>query len=227
MIIFGKITRIILACACLLVPHLASAQGIDDWKKQIAEASKKAAEEANAATASDLAEINQHLADDMRAILQPLQGTWRGLVVQPENRCSPYRQREYRYPPSVEYMIVESLGGRVYGPYTKRLFASTRATDIEHIVARSEAHDSGLCAASYATRLQFASDLTNLTLAGPAVNRYQKIAKDAAEWMPAENKCWYAGRIVSVKRAYALTVDVQEALALEHVLAACDGTDLE
>ena len=124
-------------------------------------------------------------------------------------------------------MIVESLGGRVYGPYTKRLFASTRATDIEHIVARSEAHDSGLCAKSYATRLRFASDLTNLTLASPAVNRHQKSDKDAAEWLPAENKCWYAGRVVAVKYAYSLTVDVQEALALERVLAACDGTGLE
>ena len=201
----------VLACACLLVPLLASAQGVDDWKKQIAEASKKAVEEANARTASYLAK----------------QVTWRGLVVQPESRCSPYRQREYRYSRSVEPLIVESLGGRVYGPYTKRTFASIRETDIEHIVARSEAHDSGLCAAPYETRLRFSSDLTNLTLAGPAVNRYQKIAKDAAEWMPAENKCWYAGRIVSVKRTYALTVDVREALALEHVLAACDGTNLE
>ena len=41
----------------------------DDWKKQIDEASKKAVEEANAATASDLAEINQQ-ADDLRAIFQ-------------------------------------------------------------------------------------------------------------------------------------------------------------
>ena len=40
-------------------------------------------------------------------------------------------------------------------------------TDIEHIVATSEAHDSGLCAADRATRKQFAQDLRNLTLAPP------------------------------------------------------------
>ena len=37
-------------------------------------------------------------------------------------------------------------GGRIYEPYSGRYFESTRETDIEHIVARSEAHDSGLCA---------------------------------------------------------------------------------
>ena len=33
--------------------------------------------------------------------------------------------------------------GAVYGPYTGRCFTSTRETAIEHIVATSEAHDSG------------------------------------------------------------------------------------
>ena len=48
--------------------------------------------------------------------------------------------------PSVEAQIVAALGG-VYEPYTGRWFSGPRETDIEHIVARSEAHDSGLCAA--------------------------------------------------------------------------------
>ena len=54
----------------------------------------------------------------------------------------------------------------------------------EHIVARSEAHDSGLCAADSETRREFASDPLNFTLASPAVNRSQKSGKDAAEWLP-------------------------------------------
>ena len=74
------------------------------------------------------------------------QSSWRGLVVAPEHRCSPYDSDEYRYSQSVEDQIVEALGG-VYGPYTGRWFASQSETDIEHMVARSEAHDSGLCAA--------------------------------------------------------------------------------
>ena len=94
---------------------------------------------------------------------------WRGITVAPENRCSPYDADEYRYSPSVEPRIVEAQGG-IYGPYTGTWFATIKETDIEHIVARSEAHDSGLCAASPATWSEFASDLLNLTLASPSVS---------------------------------------------------------
>ena len=48
----------------------------------------------------------------------------------------------------MEDRIVAELAG-VYGPYTGRWFASKSDTDIEHVVARSEAHDSGLCAACW------------------------------------------------------------------------------
>ena len=131
--------------------------------------------------------------------LHAQQTSWRGLVVAPERRCTPYDADDYRYPQSVEDRIVDELGG-VYGPYTGRWFASKTETDIEHMVARSEAHDSGLCAADPATRRRFASDLLNLTLAGPRVNRYEKVALDAAEWLPAQNRCWFAARVVAVRQ---------------------------
>ena len=95
--------------------------------------------------------------------------TWRGLRVAPESRCSPYVTSEYAYRPSIETQIAEQLGG-IWSPYTGRTFSSSLDTDIEHIVARSEAHDSGLCAATPETRLAFATDLLNLTLVRPAVN---------------------------------------------------------
>ena len=137
--------------------------------------------------------------------------TWRGLEVAPEHRCSPYdKKRDYPYPQSVERDIVRGLGA-VYGPYTGTCFGSTRDTDIEHIVAASEAHDSGLCARDQRTRARFARDLRNLTLASPRVNRHQKSGKDAGEWLPAQNRCWFAGRVLDVKRAYGLTVDRREA----------------
>ena len=66
--------------------------------------------------------------------------------------------------------ILRELGA-VYGRYTGTCFASTTETDIEHIVAASEAHDSGLRAREAATRPRFARDLRNLTLASPRVNR--------------------------------------------------------
>ena len=78
---------------------------------------------------------------------------WRGLAVVPERRCAPYDAEDYPYPQSVEDQIIDTLAlGGVYGPYTGRWFDSKTETDIEHIVARSEAHDSGLYAADDATR---------------------------------------------------------------------------
>ena len=152
--------------------------------------------------------------------------TWRGLTIADEDRCSPYDSDDYSYPQSVEPRIVEGMGGIIYGPYTGRRFASIRETDIEHIVARSEAHDSGLCAADDDTRARFASDVLNLTLAAPQVNRQQKRAYDAAEWLPQQNRCWFADRVVQVRQKYALTIDQDEADALDEVLSACASVDM-
>ena len=152
--------------------------------------------------------------------------TWRGLVVEPEDRCSPYRSRDYSYPQSVEPRIVAELG-KIYSPYTGQCFGSIRQTDIEHIVARSEAHDSGLCRADIATRKKFSSDLLNLTLASPVLNRKQKRAYDAAEWMPTINQCWFANRILQVRLKYGLSIDRREAEALERILSTCTTTEIE
>ena len=118
---------------------------------------------------------------------------WRGIEIAPEYRCTPYNRDDYRYPQSVEPKIVE-IHGQIYSPYTGQCFDSLDETDIEHIIALSEAHDSGLCAANLETRRRFASDLLNLTLAAPFVNRYQKKHYDAAEWMPVLNQCWFANQ---------------------------------
>lgn len=155
---------------------------------------------------------------------------WRGLVVEPENRCSAYdKKTQYPYPQSVEDEIVASMGGIVYGPYTGSYFDSDTETDIEHIVAASEGHDSGLCAASDEIRVQFATDLLNLTLADPDINRCNvggKCGYDAGEWMPEKNQCWFANRILQVKTKYNLSVDINEAAALERVLSNCSSLDM-
>ena len=150
---------------------------------------------------------------------------WRGITVAPEERCSPYDPDDYSYPQSVEPRIVEEMGGIIYGPYTGRWFSSTRDTDIEHIVARSEAHDSGLCAADE-VRSRFSSDLLNLTLASPEVNRHQKRDKDAAEWLPELNQCWFADRVIRVRLEYGLTVDQEEADALDAILSECSSFEM-
>lgn len=153
-------------------------------------------------------------------------GSWRGLQVEEEERCSVYDADDYPYPQSVEHDIVRGLG-TVVSPYTCETFASTTDTDIEHIVARSEAHDSGLCAADPETRARFGRDLMNLTLASPALNRYEKSDRDAASWLPERNRCWFAQTVVNVRRAYGLTIDPDEALALESVLSSCSSETIQ
>ena len=118
----------------------------------------------------------------------------------------------------MELAICENLGG-CWSPYDGTVFPN-QESDIEHIVAKSEAHDSGLCVADAETRKHFANDLDNLTLATPALNR-QKSAGDAAEWLPDYNRCWFAGRVLAVKLEYGLTVDRAEADALDTVLQGC------
>ena len=61
-------------------------------------------------------------------------------------------------------------------------------------------------------------------LAAHAVNRHRKSGKDAGEWLPRMNRCWFAAQVVAVKRKYRLTVDVREARALEGVLSRCAST---
>lgn len=151
---------------------------------------------------------------------------WRGLTVADEYRCSPYDKDDYRYSQSVERKIVKELGDRIYSPYTDEWFVDTGLTDIEHIVARSEAHDSGLCEASPERKRVFASDLLNLTLASPTLNRMQKSDKDAAEWIPEKNRCWFANRVVLVRLRYDLTIDAREAVALEKILSNCETTEM-
>ncbi len=147
------------------------------------------------------------------------------LRIAPESRCEIYRPEDYSYPQSVEEDIIEMLGG-IFSPYTGECFASRGETDIEHMVARSEAHDSGLCSASPETKRAFASDLLNLTLASPQVNRFEKIALDVAEWQPEQNVCWFAQRTVDVRRKYGLTIDQREANAVDEILKGCTSTEL-
>lgn len=58
------------------------------------------------------------------------------------------------------------------------------------------------------------------------MNRHQKSEKDAGEGMPRMNRCWFAGRVVAVKRKYRLTVDAREVRALEGVLSGCASTEM-
>ena len=150
-----------------------------------------------------------------------------GVRIAPEYRCSPYHSDDYSYSPALEQRIINRMDGRIYSPYTGQTFYDPSETDIEHIVARSEAHDSGLCNASRATRRAFANDIDNLTLSEPSVNRHLKSNKDLAEWQPLMNVCWFAAQVVAVKKKYNLTMDLAEGEKAREILEACISTDLQ
>lgn len=149
---------------------------------------------------------------------------WRGLTVALECDCSVYDQDDYGYSSrKLEALILKRQGGRICSPYTGICYPSDDETDVEHIVARKQAHLSGLCDPERADeRGRFAEDLDNLTLAEAHLNRYIKSDKDAGRWMPTEARCWFAQTVVAVKRKWALTVDKRERDALERTLIACE-----
>ena len=149
-----------------------------------------------------------------------------GIQIAIENRCSPYNSDDYSYSQSVELRIIADMGGAIYSPYTGQHFQSRTETDIEHIVARSEAHDSGLCGRDAQTRRAFSGDLLNLTLADPSLNRHQKSAKDLAEWLPELNQCWFVKQVVAVKRKYNLSMDTREVETARRIWANCSSFEM-
>ena len=152
---------------------------------------------------------------------------WRGLQVCEEQPRDGYDRDAfgtgYR---SLEDDIIAALpatmktAGQVYTPYSCLVFDiapdGTAVTDIEHIIALAEAHDSGI---ADDRRRDIAADLDNLTIADPTVNCSQKSDRDVAGWMPARHGQWFAERVIGVKLEYGLSVDRAERDALEALLA--------
>ena len=114
--------------------------------------------------------------------------TWRGLKVCDERPRDGYARDAFGTGySSLEDEIIAALpptmkaNGQVYTPYSCLAFDitanGTAATDIEHIVALAETHDSGI---ADERRRDIASDLDNLTIADPTVNRSQKSDRDAS-----------------------------------------------
>ncbi|MDE0033506.1 MAG: hypothetical protein OXU75_10280 [Deltaproteobacteria bacterium] len=158
--------------------------------------------------------------------------TWMGLTVVPElvpsDSCSDYSKHETDY--DYDYDRDELLkgvrrttGGKLYSPYTGRTFSEECDVQVEHIVARKEAHYSGLCLKKNVHRRKdFASDLLNVTLAGRGVNQAKREC-DASTWVPPINRCWFASQVVEVRKKYGLTIDARERDALARILSVCSS----
>ena len=152
-------------------------------------------------------------------LLVPLMASAQGVPVAPERARTGYER-----PTTNRYQRHERAVYRALGmdrtPYTcTAIGGDLTRVDVEHIVALAEAHDSGL---PPAMMLEFSGDPLNLTVAAPRENRNVKSDKDASDYLPPRNRCWFAGRVLDVKSRWGLTVDPDEAVALIGALAGCD-----
>lgn len=147
-----------------------------------------------------------------------------GVRIAAENDCTDYRSIDFNHVPKLDVFKAEEIGG-IFAAYEDSCYNEYSDVDIEHLVAKREAHDSGMCEADVQTRINFANDLENIALASPTVNR-GKSTKDPADWLPDNNKCWYVWQWLNVKRKYNLTIDQDEKNAIETVLQDCSVSDL-
>ena len=119
------------------------------------------------------------------------------------------------------------LEGTLEDPYGGDEIAFDRAdseVDIDHVVALSDAWQSGAASWDDDTRRAFANDPLNLLAVDAGLNR-QKGDGDAATWLPPAKgfRCEYVGRQIAVKAKYDLWVKPAEADAMARVLSSCDG----
>ena len=117
------------------------------------------------------------------------------------------------------------LSGRVDSPYSGSSYDFVRNptnTDIDHVVALSDAWQSGASSWDAQKKIAFANDPLNLLAVESTLNR-QKGDGDAATWLPPHKpyRCEYVARQVAVKAKYGLWVKPAEAEAIERVLTAC------
>ena len=118
--------------------------------------------------------------------------------------------------------------GALNDPYTGKDIAFARgastsaAVQIDHVVALSNAWQTGAQQLSAERRVQLANDpLELLAVDGPA--NQQKGDGDAATWLPSNKpfRCQYIARQIAVKRKYALWVTEPEKAAMARVLSSC------
>ena len=118
--------------------------------------------------------------------------------------------------------------GALSDPYTgqriafKRGANSSGAVQIDHVVALSNAWQTGAQQLSSKQRISLANDpLELLAVDGPA--NQQKGDGDAATWLPSNKpfRCRYIARQIAVKKKYLLWVTPPERTAMERILASC------
>jgi hypothetical protein len=123
--------------------------------------------------------------------------------------------------------------GTLHDPYTGKTIDFVRGAktsvlvQIDHVVALSDAWQTGAQALSASARQNMAGDpLELLAVDGPT--NASKGDGDAATWLPPVKsyRCDYVSRQIAVKTKYSLWVTAAESAAMATVLAACPGQRL-
>jgi len=117
------------------------------------------------------------------------------------------------------------LSGVLQDPFSNKLLTFTTAksvVDIDHLVALSNAWQTGAAYFDKSIRTQIANDPINLLAVDAKLNR-QKGDGDAATWLPPNKafRCEYVSRQVEVKAKYSLWVTPPERDAIIRVLNQC------
>ena len=120
------------------------------------------------------------------------------------------------------------LSGILNDPYSGeriefiRGVKTSELVQIDHIVALSNAWQTGAFQRSLSERTQFANDPLNLLAVKGALNS-QKGDGDAATWLPPLKsfRCEYVARQIAVKKRYGLWVTPPEKEAMVRILKSC------
>jgi len=122
--------------------------------------------------------------------------------------------------------VVES--GKLIDPYSGitinfvKGVKSSMEVQIDHVVALSNAWQTGAFKLTIEKRTQFANDPDNLLAVQGRLNS-QKGDGDAATWLPPlkSYRCTYVAKQIAVKAKYGLWVTAPEKAAMKNILAKC------
>jgi len=122
------------------------------------------------------------------------------------------------------------ISGLLLDPFSGKVitFSSTKSNiDIDHVVALSNAWQTGAAYFDKTKRQQIANDPLNLLAVDFSLNR-QKGDGDAATWLPPlkSYRCDYVARQIAVKAKYGLWVTQAEKGAIIKLLEKCEGQKL-
>ena len=122
------------------------------------------------------------------------------------------------------------IAGQLLDPFSGKVitFSATKVViDIDHVVALSNAWQTGAAYFDKGKRTQIANDPLNLLAVDSKLNR-QKGDGDAATWLPPSKafRCEYVARQVAVKAKYGLWVTKPEKVAIDKILSTCVGQKL-